>query len=560
MNKKISEKKQVYVGITLIILLSIFPLLDLLNSGFPVTHDGKDHVARIASFYANLSQGNIIPRWGADLNWGFGHPVLMFLYPLPSYIASFFHLLGFTLSDSLKLVFATTYITSGIGMYLWTRRFLSESASIVAGALYMFAPYRFVDLYVRGAIGEHVAFMFVPFVLLSISIIWEQKKSEKFSIVPIVGGAVAAAGLILAHNAISLMFMPVIFLYIVFLFYTNKQNIKKTVQSAISILTGFLLSFYFWFPAFFEGKYTLRDIVASEEYQQRFVKIQDLLYGDWSYGITGQFTTQVGVVHIALLIVSLVTIKKIAKSKKYLTMYLGLLAILFASLFIMLEQSDVIWQMVTMLQKFQFPWRFLSVTIFAASVIGAIAVHSQKSQQTKKIIFLLTLGFLIATTHNYWHAKEYSKVPDSFFEKVYEGTTDTGESSPRWATRFAEHKAENAVEIVSGDARISNIEKNYTKRKYVISSKTDQTRIRDNTLYFPGWEVYVNDKKTNIEFQDPANRGIITYLVPKGSNNVRVEFTDTKLRQFANIVSLFTAIVSLLAVLGAIVIKVKKNK
>ena len=92
-----------------ITLISIFPLLDLAHPGLPITHDGQDHVARIANFYANLEEGNIVPRWASNLNWGYGHPILMFLYPLPSYVASIFHFFGFSLVDSVKIVFAAGF-------------------------------------------------------------------------------------------------------------------------------------------------------------------------------------------------------------------------------------------------------------------------------------------------------------------------------------------------------------------------------------------------------------------------------------------------------------------
>src|SRR3990167_11183088 len=87
----------------LVLSASLLPLLNLLTPGLPVTHDGIDHVARIANFYKNLEEGILIPRWAGNLNWGFGHPILMFLYPLPSYATSFFHFLGLNLIDSFKL-------------------------------------------------------------------------------------------------------------------------------------------------------------------------------------------------------------------------------------------------------------------------------------------------------------------------------------------------------------------------------------------------------------------------------------------------------------------------
>src|SRR5579859_8122639 len=118
-------KKKHFIYLVLIIIIGLLPLFDLFHAGLPVTHDGQDHVARIANFYQNLTEGVIIPRWAANLNWGYGHPILMFLYPLPSYIASLFHFIGFTLVDSTKLVFGLAFIVSGIGMYIWMRNFLS---------------------------------------------------------------------------------------------------------------------------------------------------------------------------------------------------------------------------------------------------------------------------------------------------------------------------------------------------------------------------------------------------------------------------------------------------
>src|SRR3989344_780218 len=148
----------------IVLILALMPLLDLLHPGLPVTHDGQDHVARIANFYQSLSEGNVVPRWAANLNWGYGHPILMFLYPLPSYIASLFHAIGFSFIDSTKLVFAVSYIASIVTMYLWIRAAWGSVAGFTAAILYGFAPYRFVDLYVRGAIGEHVAFIFPPLI------------------------------------------------------------------------------------------------------------------------------------------------------------------------------------------------------------------------------------------------------------------------------------------------------------------------------------------------------------------------------------------------------------
>src|SRR3989344_7583964 len=151
--KNVKFFKKIPLGFVIVVLLSIVPLSDLLHVGLPITHDGTDHVARIANFYNGLSEGIFFPRWAQNLNWGYGHPILMFLYPLSSYFASLFHFLGFSFVDSLKIVFGLGFIASGVTMYFWARNQFNEYAAIAAAALYLYSPYRFVDLYVRGAIG-----------------------------------------------------------------------------------------------------------------------------------------------------------------------------------------------------------------------------------------------------------------------------------------------------------------------------------------------------------------------------------------------------------------------
>ena len=302
-----------YFGLILVFAIGLIPLISLLTPGLPLTHDGKDHVARIANFYQSLSEGNIIPRWAGNLNWGYGHPVMMFLYPLSSYIASVFHFVGFSLSDSVKLVFAVGFVGSGITMYYWAREQFDEYAGIAASILYMYAPYRFVDLYVRGAIGEHVAFVFPPLILLFLLRFFKGKNiNSNYRYFVLI--AVSVAILILAHNAISIMFLPVIVGYLIFLAYSQK-NLLKAVFALIGIGFGLGLSSFFLLPAFLEGKYTLRDIVTGDEYKTRFVDPIRLLYSKWSFGITGQFSIALGFIHLLGILFAPYVFFKLLRSK-----------------------------------------------------------------------------------------------------------------------------------------------------------------------------------------------------------------------------------------------------
>src|SRR3989344_7238849 len=102
-----------------ITILSLLPLTTLLHPGMFVAHDSEAHVVSVASFYQSLTEGNIFPRWSQSLNAGYGHPILMFLYPMSSYLSALFHFLGWNFADSIKLVLAIGYIGAGTFMYKW---------------------------------------------------------------------------------------------------------------------------------------------------------------------------------------------------------------------------------------------------------------------------------------------------------------------------------------------------------------------------------------------------------------------------------------------------------
>ncbi len=498
-----------------IILATILPVLSLLYPGMPLVHDGQDHVARIANFYAALQEGIIIPRWAANLNWGYGHPILMFLYPLPEYLASAFHAVGFTLVDSTKLVFGLAFIASGVTMFLWMRAAFGTRAGIIGALLYAFAPYRFVDLHVRGALGEHVAFVFPPLILYYLH-------QRSF-----LGASIALAALILSHNAVALMFLPIILLWAL---YCKRLF---TINYLLFTTLGFGLSSFFWLPALLEGRFTLRDIVTAGEALKRFVPWTQFFYSPWNYGGTDTLTKALGFAQWAGVIGAMVIFFK-SKLKKQKILIMALIALLFLSLFIQTSWSAPIWRATHILQNFQFPWRFLSLSVFLSAVLGGIAFS-----QTKKLFIILYSLFIILMTMPMWVPKDYVTHDDSFYSGIYPGTTDTGESSPIWSTRFMEHAAANPLEVVDGEATITRGKRTTTLHEYILDVKKP-TLMLENTVYFPGWTIYLDGVSTGIQFQNPDYRGLMTFRVTEEAKNVRVVFEDTKVRKTANWMSVIS--------------------
>ncbi len=536
-------------------LISLLPLFDLFTPGFPVTHDGQDHVARIANFYASLAEGNIVPRWAHNLNWGYGHPVIMFLYPLPSYMASVFHAVGFTLIDSTKLVFGVAFVASMLAMYAWGSYAWGRGAGFLMAILYGFSPYRFVDLYVRGAIGEHVAFIFPPLICLGLAKLAHPNEER-----PVSGFMLTAIGimlLILSHNALSLMFLPMVCLYAVYLALQQRRlGIRYLFVVFLGITLGFLMSAFYWVPAFFEGKYTLRDIVTRGEFSGRFVPWLAFLYSPWSYGGGNELSKWLGAGQILSVLVAFYGLERTERNQRFIiSVFLMLLFILFAQT----AASRPIWETVTLLQKFQFPWRLMSLAVFLLSVIGGVAVVTL-TKGKRLMIILLIASVAVVTTVPMWRAKSYKVMPERFFTGIYDSTTDTGESSPVWSVRFMEKRAPVPAELYPPNGSIRPKIRTTTERSYDVTV-VEPSRFIENTLYFPGWHVTVDGMTLPIDkliFQDPNYRGLMTFDIAPGTHTVAFRFTETKLRTISNAVSI-AAVAALLLSLGTMAIWTRRS-
>lgn len=527
-----------------ILVISLLPLFPFFHEGIPLTHDGRIHIARIANFYASLMEGNIVPRWASNLNWGYGSPIIEFVYPLTSYLASLFHVVGFSLIDSTKLVFSFAFIFSVFTMYVWVSAQWGRASGMIAAILYTFSPYRFVDLYVRGALGEHVAFIFPPLICWSLLCLARYPKRSLASMI-VVG--VSTAGLILSHNALSVIFLPIIGIYGIYLyFYETKQKYTFAFFGLIGLIFGFLFSAFFWVPAVFEQKYILIDKVTKGAYGGGFTAWNRFISSQWNYGGGSEFSKEIGISGWIAIIGSFWCIGN-AKQRRDKWIIGGCLFFFFIALFLMTPQSASIWEKAPFMVKLQFPWRFLSLTTFLAAVVGGITIpHMLRlffySENTRRFLYLVFCVLSIVITSNMWHPNAYINFPDEYFTGIFDGTTDTGEASPIWSVRFMEHRPKNRIEVINGKAIIEEGFRNTTTRAYTIKSE-NEVQLVENTLYFPGWNVLVDNIKVPIEFQSPIHRGLMTFFVPKGIHTVTILFGDTKVRRMANWLSALSVIV-----------------
>lgn len=524
-------------SLLLVVFLSFLPLVSIFATpDLPHTHDGGVHLPRMAAYFKALADGHILPRWTGELNYGYGLPLFNFIYHTPYLISSLFISLGLSLVTTFKLVISISYILAGVFMYLFTKAFFkNEKIAFLVTIFYQFAPFRLVELLIRGSFGELYTYTFLPLALWGITKFFSDGR-----VLFLILSSIATGLLIVSHNSISLMFFGVLILFITF-FSPNK---RVFLFCTLSLFVGLLLSSFYWLPAMAEHKYTYGDLFMKDTFRDHFPPFLQLIVPNVLNEPslrTGNVPMQIGIFHLLSILLALLFLlnKKIIRDRKVFTF---VVIITSAGLFLMTPLSLPIWERVSFLRQFQFPWRLLSL-IAVASSLAAVSFFSFRFFKKQWAYGLLVLLVVVSTAGFWKPAEGFDKISDETqFWNYPLNTTYFGETDVIWSAGPAYSYPKSPVEVIDGNAIISQLHKKTQLHFYSIDAK-DEVRLVDHTQYFPGWRVYVDGKKVPIQFQDPSWRGEITYKAPKGIHSIRVAFEETPLRAAADLVSLATLFV-----------------
>ncbi len=307
-------------------------------------------------------------------------------------------------------------------------------------------------------------------------------------------------------------------------------------------LFGLFLSSFFWLPALYESRYINNKVFNLHIYEHNFSSFRNLIYSPWQFGANinekDGLSAQIGLLHLGFVIVSFFYL---IKQKKQRSFFIFWLTVLILSLFLSTSMSYFLWKHSQLLQKFQFPWRFSSLSSFAASVLVG---HALLFFNNKKLTIISIIALLIVSMS---FVKVNGRVDrtDSYYFQFPATTFYHGEATTIWTEGDATQFPKSPVEIISGRGKITNLSKKSNKHFYRVTANTD-VNILDNTVYFPGWQAWVDGRKTNIEFQDVNHRGLITFSVPQGTHRAEIRFGESPIRLFSDIISLGSFLVIML--------------
>lgn len=540
-----------------IVLLACLPLgFDYLVYG----HDMSIHLTRIEGLKAGLLSGQFPVRMDPEIANGKGYPFSLMYSDLLLYPAAILRIIGFSLQQVYQLyVLAVTLATALVTRYCLKKIFASEGIALTGTALYVLSAYRLTNVFIRAAVGEYSAMIFLPVVVYGFWRIYTQpKQGSRLAWLPL---AVGFSGLLQTHLLTTEMagIFAVIFCLVM-----AKRTFRKPVLPALLRAAGAALVWNLWFlvpmlqymiseACRISGKYdasTLRDSAA-------FLGQIFLMFGQGggyseslTMGLSAEMPLTVGTVlgFGVLLFVLCLADPALRRAEPGATR-LGGWTLGFGALAIWMASTLFPWYTIylnvewlsKLLGKLQFAWRFLGLATILLAVCACCALAVLRRGKTSwlrpaaVLLVLLTVipaGFLTYEVSRNSEVVNYQSLAaiDNLAEQV-----GGGEYMP-YGMADGSLNAWEVTEPTFDDAlTVSDYTFGTLEASFACTNTSDQEATAVLPLFsYPGYRLTAGDGATLGE-QD----GLIAVTLPAGySGTVQVKFVGFWFWRLADLISL----------------------
>lgn len=426
----------------------------------------------------------------------------------------------------------------------------NKYASLLGAAIYIFAPYRLTDMYIRMALAELTSFIFLPIVFQSLYMLFhnDNMKTKKPEIILIIG----AIGLILTHLIMAMYTAIIAFIYLL----VNIKKLKEKVilkKLFISLIFIICVTSFFLFPMLEQKYYTDYEVFQPGRMERTEILIYyklDLL--DFIYTEKENMVFEIGFVTIIGLFLTIFAYKKVKKSDRIFYLFsliAGILSIIITLKWFPFEKLPGI------LKMLQFSFRMLEFSSFFFTIVVSINYSIMIKNFRMKDVIVLTsiiILLLIPMTIRNIPYKEKNIEESGLWPavRVTENTkrVHTGCASfeylPSQSFKNLDYikTRENKVYVLEGNAQIINEEKKGTNMTFDINNVEIDTKLELPYIYYSGYEVILieDNKETKVVTNESKNGFVEICLKQKiDKGKIIVRYSGTTIMKVSTIISIF---------------------
>ncbi len=532
--------KNVMIWLTICIISLILVSDFLFHSGQSVAFDAPTHISNIAQVYGALADGEWPARWGNGFA-RYGMPIPIIAQQVTSYLGAVLTIATHNVLISYYVVMWLGALLSAAAMYTLLRKHTDELPALAGTILFHFAPYRIMNVYIRGALPEFFSTFFIILIMLSLHKVFVEKDMKGYFFL-----ICSLTMLLLTHPFMVIVGAFVIVPYGVYLWLKSNMSLwRMVVALAFGMLMSLALSAYYLVPLFVEIKYFYYGLAKSHFVEGHFLSLNQFLVEKWYYFYKGDIFPRAhlhtgGFIEGIIFVASIGYLIVMYRKKQSVSMLI--FSLIISGLVIILFTQPVTRAIYanTPFGNIQHPWRMLSAYILIPPFLLALLLQ-RLSVQKQNIIILIVVIFIALMRFPQLYGKNYTQHPlRSYFVTDYNLHGQV--MNTVWMGNELDYPhRQKQYGVVEGKAHVSSARVQNARREYQVDVQ-NRARFVDYTFYYPGWKLYVDGIPTEIQFQDPNYRGVITYYVPEGKHEVRLVFEETLVRKFANAITLLSVI------------------
>lgn len=553
--------------------LGLFVLHGVL--GAPDGHSYRHNMPWHAAFYSAFWAGDLYPRFLPDLWYGFGGHDFYFYGPMPFWIISLLGPLtcaGCEPGQTFAMGSVWLLLFSAITFFVLARRFVSIPIAAIGGAVYAILPYHYlIDWYVRQAIGEITAMIFLPLILLAALKLLEEKK----------GGillSLSFAGLVFSHLPSALIVVHFLGAFVLWQTWSSGNTwpeIRETlIRFALWGGLGALISAIYWLPALL-----LLSDVSPAILQTSFGQPERWLVLDGQPepdAVTGNIMKTLLFTGLVISAIGLWAVRTMPGFGRAIPI------ILVPAFFVLAMMSPLSWPIwkYWIIQIIQFPWRLLILLdLSVAFSIMLLAQRLTQAFEARRIIdvravgaaFGATIALIAAISVTVPEAiraidRSFSKSGDFMvagapeyippltmdpvtleFRKISH-TFDTSEAWYEALFGLIERRAVEARQIAEQQTQSLDISPGINGR---IDIAIEAYEARLLTLPIPYWKYWTAYDGTGTPVQISAHEtlGVMQVVVPEGESALTLQLRQTRPEMIGSALSIMGVVLLLLSVL-----------
>ncbi len=392
------KNRHVAYLIASLILTALFAWPQLSRGFLALEHDTMFHLSRIEGLAESLSRGCFPPRIYPYKNNGFGYGSPMFYNDLLLIPSALLYLSGISLAWCWKFNIVVLTALSAYAMCCLIDRISKDPfTAVLLASAFTFSNYRITDVYVRGALGEVSAMLFLITLTEAMIILFEEEDASGWKLL-----FLSLCGLLCSHNLSALFGILVFAIVFICRFPDTSRHVLYAVFKAAAL--SFLCTAWYTLPMLEQlhsQKFILHYYASSNNLSSSSMPLwkytaNTTVFGYGSNDLPGnlQMTLNPGYMMMFSPLLWLLVPREIRQRHPVVRICLitGLIALI-------LPLDLVPWDYLSFLSVIQFPWRLMILALIlpaAAAGIGLSCLFKEKK-------ILLVAALLLVTGEGIWH-------------------------------------------------------------------------------------------------------------------------------------------------------------